>query len=445
MKLRIRNKKEQCRQMSERSRITAYCENCTQCRFDTQRGMVCALTNEPGKFEGECEHFEPTVSYIERIHSNKNSLDVWPNLETLGGLMLFIGGLAMVVAMYLSMWSHVDIRGEMIPLTICVMITAAAIYLIGSYLRRIDWAKRSLTRLDTRRVKNIIRYEGYWPRIIKKGFISFKKEGVEFIVRYDQPRLVISVKFLTEYNEMWLDAVAEKITKETMVVKMFVTDKHDDGRNTFMLTIEAMVTYEAELKEQLPHFIDALWSISKDVGGLLENIKQRRTDEQQASGMRRKYIYDIEYGFFTELLNAVNDGKMSPEALMNEDWLRKQIANCINEQSMLGLWRKFEIFRVEKHGSYRVIIYQFPEPEEVPEAVYGAVLLDTTTNTAEYYTLEYSYNDKWVYGSTNAYKHFNYGEVDRPDLDSFIVWVLNPDKKFHYCTNLNSNDNETVN
>ena len=74
-----------------------------------------------------------------------------------------------------------------------------------------------------------------------------------------------------------------------------------------------------------------------------------------------------------------------------------------------------------------------------------AVLLDTMTNHADYYTLEYSYNDKWVYGSTSRRHHANYGEVDSPDLELFVAWIFSSGKKLLHYTDINRNDNETVN
>ena len=60
----------------------------------------------------------------------------------------------------------------------------------------------------------------------------------------------------------------------------------------------------------------------------------------------------------------------------------------------------YEGFEKREVGEgYILIIYNFPEPAEVQEAAYGAVLLNRSTTQAEYYTLEKSFDGKWALAS----------------------------------------------
>lgn len=68
-------------------------------------------------------------------------------------------------------------------------------------------------------------------------------------------------------------------------------------------------------------------------------------------------------------------------------------------------------------------LYIFPKPRQVPEAAFGAVLINTTNNDAKYYTLEYSFDGAWVLGSMDQNTHRNYGNLEKPGLRSFIDWV----------------------
>lgn len=112
-------------------------------------------------------------------------------------------------------------------------------------------------------------------------------------------------------------------------------------------------------------------------------------------------------------------------ALTGEKWLRQNIPIYCMEQEYIKEWDDFKIQSVNTYGDYKLIIYAFPQPKEISEALYGAVLLNMETHQAHYYTLEYSYNNKWVLGSMDANgEHNNYGTVDSPDLDKFIAWIF---------------------
>ncbi len=54
----------------------------------------------------------------------------------------------------------------------------------------------------------------------------------------------------------------------------------------------------------------------------------------------------------------------------------------------------------------------FPEPRSILETKYGTILLNTQTKVFDYYTLEFSYNDKWVLGRMQGTQHTNYGELE---------------------------------
>lgn len=78
--------------------------------------------------------------------------------------------------------------------------------------------------------------------------------------------------------------------------------------------------------------------------------------------------------------------------------------------------------------------------------VVGAGLLTLfITHKADYYTLEYSANGKWVLGSTSRGKHSNYGEVDTSDLEQFIAWIFNSNKQLCYYTDMYGHETQKVN
>lgn len=70
-----------------------------------------------------------------------------------------------------------------------------------------------------------------------------------------------------------------------------------------------------------------------------------------------------------------------------------------------------------------VVFYNFPEPQQMPEALYGAVLIDNATGKAEYYTLEYGLEGAWVLGSKTTTGHYSFGTLDTRERSAFFWWV----------------------
>ena len=52
----------------------------------------------------------------------------------------------------------------------------------------------------------------------------------------------------------------------------------------------------------------------------------------------------------------------------------------------------------------------------------------TKTRDVDYYTLELSFDNRWVYGKTTADSHMNFGEAESGDLDTFVDWVFSNNK-----------------
>lgn len=158
----------------------------------------------------------------------------------------------------------------------------------------------------------------------------------------------------------------------------------------------------------------------------------------------RHDIYYPEFRWLPDVLfKAVSTKQILPEALTDEDWIRTNIQDKTASAAMAKEWESFKINRVENFGDYKLIVYQFPEPKIVPEAKYGAVLLNTDSMELNYYTLEKSFDDKWVYGSMTTERHTNYGSYDTSDVEKFIEWIFSNDKSVEggvdYTKNRQSN------
>ena len=125
--------------------------------------------------------------------------------------------------------------------------------------------------------------------------------------------------------------------------------------------------------------------------------------------------YELQYVYIPKLVDEVNDGYLPSTALnIVKGWNIWQ--DCEWEDG-------FYIDRLEVGKDHTVIFYNFPEPQQIPEALYGAVLINNITGKAKYYTLEYGYLDSWFIGSKTLKGHRNYGTLDSRERSAFMKWV----------------------
>lgn len=426
---------------TERTRIVLYCKNCMQCRFDSQRGLVCGLTNEPGNFEHDCEQFEPSEAYIAQKRAEKS--------EKERSEISAAGIFGVIILTYL--WCLVSMLWSEKNFTSTVWIFFAAGFVLAGvgatyYLyHRIQLKKLAFGRLTKKKIMELLRIDGYRPHQDAGGDIEFKANGDKYWISYDAPKFILRSIWPCKKEDIDLmRAIANKVMQDVVVVKVSVSDYIEAQRALIAISIEALISYEAELSEQLPNFVQIIETSKHRISEIQRHYESEQVALQEESALRRRDIYNKEYGWLAGAVDAVTDGLLTPVALSDEDWLRKNMQQeCA--PSMQAEWDAFRIVRVDNYGDYKLILYQFPEPKEVPEALYGAVLLDMTTHKADYYTLEYSVNGKWVLGSTSRGKHSNYGEVDTPDLERFIAWIFSSDKKLLHYTDMNNHKTQKVN
>ena len=143
---------------------------------------------------------------------------------------------------------------------------------------------------------------------------------------------------------------------------------------------------------------------------------------------KHRQRYYLEYRFIPELLQMVECGQIQPGYLYNVNPWRPWI-----ERENVGFdfdWESLSVEIIKLDDSKDIIFYKFPIPEQTPEAVWGAIVLNVKSYKGCYYTLEASYNENWVLGSTSIDNtgnktHFNYGYLENPSVKTFLNWVVN--------------------
>lgn len=80
----------------------------------------------------------------------------------------------------------------------------------------------------------------------------------------------------------------------------------------------------------------------------------------------------------------------------------------------------------EKDGT-KVVVWTFPMPKEIPMCRYIAFVSDGK-GACKIYTLEKSFEDRWVVGSSSSKGHSNFGDISYPDTPADFVKVLRKKK-----------------
>ena len=87
-------------------------------------------------------------------------------------------------------------------------------------------------------------------------------------------------------------------------------------------------------------------------------------------------------------------------------------------------WDDMSCKEIFVDDSHIIILYTFPWPSQMPEAAYGAILMNTSNKKAMYYTLELSFDNEWILGQADIDGHYNFGmPLSKPTLENFIEWV----------------------
>ena len=148
-------------------------------------------------------------------------------------------------------------------------------------------------------------------------------------------------------------------------------------------------------------------------------------NENKITAEKRHDIrYHVQQYFIPEMVECVMDGYLPFIALFpSAQWLSNlRMDYELEDLKAAKVWESFEKIQVDEDTM--IVLYTFPQPEDVPEAIYGAVLLNQDTNELKYFTLEASYEDKWAVCSRDTSMHSCHGFWDSADKAKFVEWVM---------------------
>lgn len=144
---------------------------------------------------------------------------------------------------------------------------------------------------------------------------------------------------------------------------------------------------------------------------------------------RHSCRYFIQYKFIPDMVDMVSKGDLTINVLFDvERW--KNFVTSKMKEDFIFEWDELLCRGIKVDDDHVIVLYIFPKPRQVPEAAFAAAVVNTSNHNAQYYTLEYSFDNQWVLGGMNADQHLNFGCLPNPGIDSFIDWVVARAKMF---------------
>jgi len=138
---------------------------------------------------------------------------------------------------------------------------------------------------------------------------------------------------------------------------------------------------------------------------------------------RQQAYYQIEYRWIPLMVKAYQEQEQTKELYPLNDL---EIWNTYIQTNYPDIhehfaWDSLQVY-TKQSDSLNMIIYDFPEPFNVPLAAYGAVVI--RPNAITYYTFEKSYDGYYVLGTIDAeWTHTNLGFYLSMPIDEFICIV----------------------
>ena len=138
--------------------------------------------------------------------------------------------------------------------------------------------------------------------------------------------------------------------------------------------------------------------------------------------MHRSRWY-LENTFIPYLVDCVSSSYLPDIALESGPGWWSYIESDYDMHFSLG--SGFYSNKLEIKEGYVIYFYNFPEPGVPGDALYGAVVFDKSTLSAEYYKLELNLDHEWFLCSQTLSKHRIFGKSKSRERSEFLNWVLN--------------------
>lgn len=134
----------------------------------------------------------------------------------------------------------------------------------------------------------------------------------------------------------------------------------------------------------------------------------------------------LAYDFVLELINQANQNEKLGIPAMAEKWFFEDVSKQWGLVPTDFSWDEFSIEIAHLDDDHPAIVYTFPSPSNVPEAKYGAIVINKKKNSIIYFTLEQTIRPgRWALGQNTPKEHFQVGLFDiEPTKEKFFELIM---------------------
>lgn len=123
-----------------------------------------------------------------------------------------------------------------------------------------------------------------------------------------------------------------------------------------------------------------------------------------------------------ELIRGVRAGEVPYDELLNKSGWELYI-NKVYDINFIFEWDELQVNREDLKDGFTIITYKYPMALVEHEHLFSAIIINRNTNGADYYFLEYSKPDEWLFDSGSRNDYHVHMPVAIPDMEEFINWV----------------------
>lgn len=136
--------------------------------------------------------------------------------------------------------------------------------------------------------------------------------------------------------------------------------------------------------------------------------------------------YDLAYTIILQCLDSAMKDKNVGLSIMTSKPYFMAICHKMGLVPDGFSWNDFAIERIDLDESHPAIVYTFPKPLKEPEAIYGAIVINHSDRTVDYFTLEKSMRDgRWALGYNNPKERTLIGLYDIiPTKEKFYELIM---------------------